>query len=392
MATTTRPTLGGATGQAYSSTSTQPANSLIRQIEALAESLDFMQCPLTRMFGYGPAVASVKDEWTDERFNPTSDILNGAINSAVTALTATNGSYFQDKDIIQIDDELIQVNAAPSGNSLGTIVRGWGGTTAASHANGATIEIVGPAVPESYDAPAAPITRGDQFYNNCQIFNGAFQVSYRQNQAANYLIRGPEYDYEVQKKFKEMAVRLERTIFRGVRVDVSGANPSAMGGFPSFITTNTLAMAGAAFTEQGFLNLVQQAWRAVGPINVGLTVVCDIFAKRVFGSWGDGLRRLEAKTTGVALKLDTFETDMGTLELVPHYHCPQNRLYVIDPANFKIRPNKGNGRWMDEPLAKNGAYLKGHIYGDYTLHALGNRAHSAMTGFSTTAGDYPTMA
>lgn len=71
-----------------------------------------------------------------------STTLNGAINNAVTALTVNSATGFPAVPfLIQIGSEVIEVTAA-SGTSFSTVVRGWDGSTAASHSNGDTVTLL----------------------------------------------------------------------------------------------------------------------------------------------------------------------------------------------------------------------------------------------------------
>lgn len=77
-----------------------------------------------------------------------SDTLVGAIFSNTTSLTLSDSSAFQPYGYIRIDNELIQYNANAElgANILSRLIRGCGGTTAASHANGAAVQFCSIAV------------------------------------------------------------------------------------------------------------------------------------------------------------------------------------------------------------------------------------------------------
>lgn len=69
------------------------------------------------------------------------DSLTAAIASAgATTITVAHGAWFALNDVITIDNEKLQVTAAPSGNTL-TVSRGYDGTTASTHSNGASVFI-----------------------------------------------------------------------------------------------------------------------------------------------------------------------------------------------------------------------------------------------------------
>jgi hypothetical protein len=64
--------------------------------------------------------------------------LNGAITATQTTLTLTSGTNFPPQGVIKIDSEQISY-AAKSGNVLQGLVRGYNGTTAATHNTGANV-------------------------------------------------------------------------------------------------------------------------------------------------------------------------------------------------------------------------------------------------------------
>jgi hypothetical protein len=78
----------------------------------------------------------------EQHQNLSSTTLNGAINNSVTTVTVTTGSAFPSAGNyrVMVDDEIMIVTAR-STNDL-TVVRGQDGTSAASHADLATIALV----------------------------------------------------------------------------------------------------------------------------------------------------------------------------------------------------------------------------------------------------------
>ena len=92
--------------------------------------------------------------------SPATTTLNGTINSTVTTLTLTSGTNFDDTSgiysklannlwYIKIDDEIMTYTTI-STNAVSGLSRGVDGTTAAEHADGATVEL--------YQAHKVPFT------------------------------------------------------------------------------------------------------------------------------------------------------------------------------------------------------------------------------------------
>lgn len=62
----------------------------------------------------------------------------GGLSSSATTVTVTSGTPFATSGVVKIDSEIIKYTGK-SGNDLTGCTRGWAGTTAASHSNGAVV-------------------------------------------------------------------------------------------------------------------------------------------------------------------------------------------------------------------------------------------------------------
>lgn len=71
-------------------------------------------------------------------FTAAASTLNGGINATVTSLTVTSGTNFPNAGVVLIDSEIIAYTGK-STNTLTGLTRGYNGTTAASHLNGAAV-------------------------------------------------------------------------------------------------------------------------------------------------------------------------------------------------------------------------------------------------------------
>ncbi len=390
MPTYARPVFGGATANSYDSTTTQPALSLIRYVEPLVEALDYKDIPLTRMIGFGKEVNNRKVEWTDERLAAESDTLGANYTAASGTLTVSNGARFQQYQVIKVGVTTFWVTAIAT-NVL-TVTSAIGGTVDTSALSGATVSIIGVAMPENIDTPPAPLALGDVKNNWAQLWDEGIQISNRENYSANYFTRTPEYEWRMKQKLTEVSRQLERTLFLGVGQDASGGVASFMSGFPQFITTNVTNLAGAAFSERQWLDALAPAFDDIGGNGLSDTLLCGRFAKQVIGSWADPARRLSGSDNSFSTVIDKIRTDFGEIDVVMHRYCPATELYFMNPKNYSIRPFKGYGRWHDGPLPAAGEYMKGHVAGDYTVVGLGDRASAKLINFSVTPSDYATMA
>lgn len=387
----TRPTFGGATGNSYSSTTTQVTDSQIRYVDDMLEYLEVDDFPIQKAIGYGEPVNVRKLEWGDRRRAPSADQLNEALDDSETGVDVDNGARFQVGNLIKVDDEVMWVSAI-STNTL-TVTRAWG-STAATHADNATVRIIGVAMPENFATPAAPIATGEFFYNYFQLFDSGIQISNRANAngEANYLIRRKEYNQRVEEKFIEKAEQLEYTLIHGTRVDATSTTPSSMGGIPAFITTQVTDLGDAALTKQTLRALWQSTFLNVGKVHMAKTMLMGTAAKSLLNTFYDPARRLSGSDKSVTEMLDAVETDFGRMTFVMHYHMPADEIYGVNLKNLSIHPFGDYGRWHDKRLPEDGPYMKGRITGDYCLEAKGDRAHFKVIDIlAINSTNYPSL-
>lgn len=399
MPTTTRTSFAG-TANEHVSTMTQVAGSQPRQVAKLYESFDFMEFPMTNLIDSDSESAYVvTQEFTDERYPPTTDPLAANALIGDGTITVTNGQKFQVYHLIQVDSEIMWVTAI-AGNVL-TVTRGGSiGSTAAAHTSGATVYIVSTATPENVAAAASVTTVGDTTVNYMQIFQKAIKVSERQDNAGSYLVGktkdahapSKQYAWEMARQFEVLARERENAIWRGVPFAGSASLPSTMGGIPAFITTNVTDLAGQPFTPMQVMDAVQSTWDAGGPTNISRTIIGGAIARRALSSFYKVNVQLRTGDKRVSFVVDEIETDLGTMELADaNYWIPPSLVVCIDPANYKWRYWAGYGNVHESKLAIDGAYNKGAVTADLTLICGGNRVSWKFTSVATAATDYPNL-
>lgn len=397
MPTTIATSFSNTVPAGHSTTMTQVANSQPRNVEALVEMLDYMDTPLARLIKKDSKTGdNVKQEWTDEVHPPVTLGLAEDLDTTETGVDVTTGQgvRLQVYNLIQIDDEIMWVSAMASADTA-TVTRGDNiGSTSASHTTGATIYIIGTATPEKVDAVASAVTRGDSYYNYFQILQKAIEVSERQNNAGNYLIKGQEYSFEQARKYKEMWRDLEINAWRGKKFAGSASLPSTMGGVPSFITQHVTDFSGQAFGVSDLMALISAQWSDVGPENIAKLILANQVPRRAISSFYKTQQNvlLTPQDRKISLVVKTIETELGNFDLAdPSFHCPPNLLVIIDPSNYKWRNFAGYGELHEGTLPAGGSYLKGMFTCDKTIIAMGDRASGKMTNLSTTVTDYPDL-
>jgi hypothetical protein len=373
------------------------SSAIPRFVDEAFEILAFEEVPFLKLIGIdGDESENRKREWMDDSlaaqtFSIISDWAASGGNSGTlvggTDLTAADAANLQVGTIFKVDSELVWISAASTtaGVTTFTVTRGAYGTTAAQHdgsSTAKTAEIKGIALAEGTDTPLKGTTVPSFYYNYHQIFQTRLDMTWRMKNTPQYGIAN-DWNHQKAKAFKELNILLEIAALQGTQGDGTDG-PMAMGGLPSYITTNATALASAAIEEKDLLDLLQNIYTGVGASNMGKTILCGPWIKRKINSWFDPKVQMTRKENTGGFVINQVETDFGTLDIVMINRMPLSDLYVINTEFVKVHPYKG-GKWQEFELPSNGDYDKLGIYGDYTLVVKNQKAMGKITGASTTA-------
>lgn len=377
-----------------------------RAIADLIDIIDPMDVPVLKYFGIGDSGAggmskvqqfriqnwpSTRVEWLEDTMAPLTTTITAsmaATNATATlAIVAGNANYLRPGNIVKIDDEHLLVRSVSSDSA--TVTRMWGGTatnvnTSASHAASAVVEIVSNARDEGDESDADFTTQVAAPYNYAQIFQAEVKVTRTQNKISQFGISA-EYDYHVQKRFREQVRLLEKTLFDGVRnvgtnsTAAGSYDPRSMGGFRQFITDNTASLSSGPLTQKDLEDQIQACWTDGGNPDL---IICNGWVKRKISSfYAPYVRTTRAENAG-GVTIDQIETEFGTLNLLMSRWCPSSQLYVVSSEFVGILPYD---EFFDEPLAKTGDYERGQVVGEYTLVVKNDKAHARIMSISTTS-------
>lgn len=374
---------------------------LIRDVPDWTKMLRRQDTPFLKMVGRGsaPSTPMLKREWGWGSPDPVKDQLAEALDDNETGIDVDHGDYFQVGDVIRVDDELMLITSI-STDTL-TVTRGFAGSAAAAHDNDEPVYILGPAIKENQDDPLSPITQGELDYNYHQIMTFTWQLSQRAKVTPTYETRnlpGTRDQQELRKKMEYTApLRLERTLLEGLRSQGTSTVPSTLGGIrqPSFFTTAT-AMSGAPLTEYDLMETLQTVYNLVGQDQMSKTIMCGMFAKRLISSWYNDNRRYTGSDKTANLVFDEIDTEFGRIRFVVNYQLDElgrgGDMFIFNPKDFKLAPYHSSTGWQTGMLATQGWYTKGFLRGDFTLTCENPDNRAKITGFSTTASDYPSIA
>jgi hypothetical protein len=343
-----------------------------RSISDLIFMIDWVEAPALNLFGVTNEAKfqlvnwpSTKVEWLEDGLSPTTTTMNdsGGISDSDTSMVVATGTgqYFKEGDIIRIEDELIYVSARAT-DTL-TIVRAFGGTTNASHADALTITLVTVARLEGADYDTGHTTV-------VSARSEAKMMKYGVSDTMDYkiakLIGGGSGVEGSKGKAGKLAILLAKTFWHGKRAVGSASASRAMGGFTQYVTTNVKNCSSAALTLKDIEDKMQACFEAGGQPE---TILCGSWAKRKISSFYKGAIRTE--------RMDKY---FGELEVMFDKWAPTNAMAIVERDKMgwiTFDAFKEN----DKPSM--GDYTVKEVLGEYSFVLTNETAHAYIYGFST---------
>ena len=320
-------------------------------------------------------------EWLNDTYVPESTTINSetlAASTTNTTTTPTNLTLFQPGDVILIEDEQVWVSSVSSG--VPTFTRGYGGTTAATHANGKTMTIVSRARIDGDDADNSPQTEVTSSYNHTQTLQRTINIARSRMKVSQYGISDP-MDYEIDKKMDELSMLLNKMPYYGKRYAGTSAAARMAGGFRTFITDNSTDVSSAALTRDHIDDLLQAIHADGGDPDL---ILCGAFAQRKINAFYEGFittDRSEALGGNLISKLMNPITG-SNLDVVVCRDCPTDEMWVLESEFVSYYPFDP---FFYEDLGKTGDAELGQIVGEYGFVVANDKHHGFLYDFSTTA-------
>lgn len=328
-------------------------------------------------------------KWMEDALRPlTSTITDNPLTNNATTINvaAGTGVYFRINDIVKIEDELIRMSAAPTTDALATVAspngRGWGGSTAAQHAQNSIIEIVSVAYLEGNATPGTALhTVKVSKSNYVQIFEDVVQVS-STLEAVEQWAPGSEYARQLAKTMKSLMILMDKTIIYGKPNDGTTAGvPRAMGGLRHFITTNVTAASGAQLSEKLCLDSLTQTYDAGGNVKVA---AMRLKQKQALNKFLDPNRRVGLDERRAGAVVDSYLWDQGVIDTLIDRWMPADEVMFLDSEHLGFGPLAGQAIGHEILPKASRLVQKGEITGEYTMEVKSQTAHARITGLATT--------
>ena len=325
-------------------------------IEEMIDLLDATELPLQNSFGADGRSAlaqkpatNKKEEWQDDSLLAAVSTLSAAINTSATTLNVKtgDGSRFRTGDVIYVQSEALYVSSVAT-DAL-TVIRGFAGSTAASHATALAVICIGQALAEGSTPQGASHKDRTRRHNFTQIFGPrSVAATGTQQEMPKYgLQRGGEWMYQVDKEAMEMGQDLERALLYGRRFD-DGADQRTMGGMNYFIAS-TEQDSTNALTKDSISDALEKVWNNGAPASSGWRLMVNMANKRKVSAIDNTIIRLDRMDNTRGEIVDYFDSDAGRVSMVlnRYLRSTDGIMFVRDQSILQtLRP------WQVEPIAK----------------------------------------
>lgn len=322
--------------------------------------------------------------WWEELLDVTKVQINqgGNYTSADLALTVDSGALnLVEGDILEVakadaatyDNEILRVSQDPVSDTVITVTRGYGGTTAATILDDAVLVKIGSAYAEGTGSPTATTRNPTKLYNYCQIFKTPYEIT---DTAANTMTRtGDPVQMDKKRKMSDHSIAMEYALILGKRSEQVGSNGKperTTGGLMQFITSNRTIFSGQG-TSAGQWGIANLTAALSTPFNYTSKSGDERFA--IMGNTALlTLNQLVSNTTGsvinyegpvsvYGMNLRKFVTPQGILYVKSHplmSRHPQltKAALILDMANIKYRPMKGRDTKFQDNIQENDSDTK----------------------------------
>jgi hypothetical protein len=323
--------------------------------------------PLQTLLPGGGSTAVTKVEWMDEELLPqtvTNSNQTGA--SSPWTMTTTDTSHLRVGDVLAVyngTNSAVQFVIDSITNATTYVVSGFAGNTTAPGAS-STLEIIGQYRGEGLAPPDARSLERVAYFNYTQIGQEQVSVSRtgkHRGQRGGLYGQGDPYTHEVEKKFKELAIRFEKSLAHGQRAVSGDGTKRFMGGLFYFITSNTVS--GVKANISALLDeAIEKVYTAGGSGRLVLMVSPAV--KTIIDGIDKTQRRTTRTETTAGAVIDRYQSSFGEVEVVPNRHFPKTRGLVLTPEDDTII---NFDPYFHELLAKTRDGDDGQIVGEKTL-------------------------
>lgn len=225
--------------------------------------------------------------------------------------------------------------------------------------------------------PTAPTRKN----NVVQLFQKDIVVSDTEVAIPHYGMNDP-FEYQTQKKMKELARDMELAWVAGTRASGNSGVARAADGAIALITTNkTARSSGTSLSEANFANLLQLVYNSGTDEDVDLILTGAYLKVNAVDAYATNTTRyIDAEEFKQAHRVDIYQSSFGQHEVVMERNVPNGGVLGIDTSKWRTAWLV-NRRVAIKPLAKTGSATKALMEGEATVEALNEKSSFYGSGF-----------
>jgi hypothetical protein len=327
---------------------------------------------------------STKHDWIEDSLNPNRFASQSEALAADGTIDFPAGVTLLPGDILRPEgsDERILVESIDETEA--TVVRGYGGTSAADIDSGQMINVIGNAALEGGDAASSLERVRTRRAAYSQIFTKTVKVSGTAASVRLYGTAQDEYNYQLQIRLREALRDLENTVINGVAPasTLQGASDvrRTINGIDAQILTNVFTHEEGELDETELNEMMKALWDS-GSKNVDVILVNGIQKRAISSLIMDG-RGYYADDDVLKNVVGVYESDFGIVRVVLCRWLPADEILFLDSSRIKVVPVRGRA-FQHKPLGTTGDYLQGQVIGEYVLEFRNENAHGKIVGLPT---------
>lgn len=231
---------------------------------------------------------------------------------------------------------------------------------------------------EGAESGEALKSKRTMFSNLCQIMERVTSVSGTLEALRPYGV-GDEYAKELEDRLTELKRDMEYYFLNGVKANEDVGNGRQMNGLLNLVSSdNVINKSSSALLLSDLEDGMQKMWEK--GCNGDVYLFVNATEKRKINRFfldNDITINTQVLDTKIGLKVDTVETDFGTIHIVLDRHIPTGTVLGIDLDLVEVAELRPA---FHEVLAKTGDYTKGHIICENTIKLLNQYAGFKIIG------------
>ena len=356
------------------------AQVILPEVYGIAINWFVNRTPLTSRLPKLP-IGSLSFYATNDNYRPRSTPLNngGTVGSTDLTFTVTDGSGIVQGDILEIDTEQILVTSV-SGNVITTVAshggRGYGGTTAATHADTTPVYLIGNARTGG-EVNVAGISRlPAPVQQYVQTFQQAYSVGGSLQSATNYVSAyNSPLDRDRMMAIQHVMDDMEGTSYYGAGQALTASiKAQQQKGLRALITTNktTSPLNSAAYKPSDFMRDGPQKCFDGGGLPSLILASTDFMTG--LAVWGGAIQRINAGVNVFGTPIDMFLCSfIPGIPIVPAPLLRAGTAIVLSVPEVRMRIKR---QLFDKPRGSRGDAFEGDMIMEGAIE-LDNEAHHA---------------